>query len=158
MSPRFWGTVPPSACACSDLSTSSSPPYTDRATEKEVEEVVGWSRRGLSRLEGPRSRKRCGSAKQRRVLRRKEETADWDKLGGQRSHGGKSGDQNERKGGTKNGQSSNVVWTRREGRASEQSQQHTHLPSMMVMTSLTWMWSLSASSKSCRAHMSVGIV
>lgn len=47
-------------------------------------------------------------------MRRKEETADWDKLGGQRSHGGKSGDQNERKGGTKNGQSSNGVWKRRQ--------------------------------------------
>lgn len=35
---------------------------------------------------------------------------------------------------------------------------HTHLPSMMVITSLIWMWSLSGSSKSSRAHMSVGMV
>lgn len=34
----------------------------------------------------------------------------------------------------------------------------THLPSIMVMTSLIWMWSLSGSSKSSRAHMSVGMV
>lgn len=34
----------------------------------------------------------------------------------------------------------------------------THLPSMMVMMSLSWMWSLSGSSKSSSAHMSVGMV
>lgn len=35
---------------------------------------------------------------------------------------------------------------------------HTDLPSMMVMTSLALIFSLSGSSKSCRALMSVGIV
>lgn len=35
---------------------------------------------------------------------------------------------------------------------------HTYLPSMMVITSLTWIWSLLTSSKFCSAHMSVGMV
>lgn len=35
---------------------------------------------------------------------------------------------------------------------------HTDLPSMMVMTSFILIWSLSSSSKSCSALMSVGIV
>lgn len=35
---------------------------------------------------------------------------------------------------------------------------HTDLPSMMVMTSFILIWSLSSSSKSCRALISVGII